>query len=90
MNPRVDMDQLLNQQYMGFQEKGKDRMSALINSILGQGAGAAPEQSFGSAFGQSAGGYLSGGGFQDILKDLLTKQPTAAGGSPDARAGFTS
>ena len=86
----VDMDQLLNQQYMGFQEKGKDRMSSIISKILGQGAGAAPAQSFGSAFGQSAGGYLSGGGFQDALKDLLTKKPNTTEVSPDARAGFTS
>jgi hypothetical protein len=86
----VDMDQLLNQQYMGFQEKGKDRMSQIINQILGAGSGAAPAQSMGNAFGQSVGGYLQGSAFQDLLKSFGQNQPQLPNNNMQSRAGFSS
>jgi hypothetical protein len=63
----VDLDQMLNQQYMGFQEKGQDRMMQMIQQVLGAGSGAQPSQTYGSAIGESAGGYLASEGFRDFL-----------------------
>jgi hypothetical protein len=67
----VDLDQMLNEQYMNFQEKGKDRMSNMLGSILGQGAGAAKPMSTGEAFGQSAAGYASSDAFAKMLEQVM-------------------
>lgn len=74
----VDMDTLLNEQYMNYQQGAQNRKSNAIGSILGQGAGTDPEnQSWASAAGQGAAGYFAGDfkkDFADILKSFQDKE----------------
>jgi hypothetical protein len=55
----VDLDQLLNQEFMKFQQGALDRKQNTINSILGSGDGAQPGVSVGQAAGLGASGFLS-------------------------------
>ena len=55
----VDLDQLLNQEFMKFQQGALDRKQNTINSILGQSQGAQPGVSGGQAAGLGASGFLS-------------------------------
>lgn len=57
----VNLDDLINQHYLQFQESGKNRASSIINSILGGGNPAG--QSAGSAAGQGLAGYFGSKGF---------------------------
>lgn len=66
----VDMQSLINQQYLPFMQQGQQNMMNTINSILGAGTGAAPGLSGGERFQQSAGGYLGGESFQDLIKQI--------------------
>lgn len=67
----VDMDQLLNQEYMKYQQGIMDRKQNTINSILGSGSGAQNPQSFASSAGQATGGYLASQGFRESSNDIL-------------------
>lgn len=67
----VDMSQLINEQYLPFKQKGQDRMSEVLNSILGMGAGSFNRPSNTQALGESAAGYFSSPDFQGGLADLL-------------------
>lgn len=67
----VDMDQLLNEHYMQYQQGAQNRQAGAINSILGQGAGASNEQSYLSAAGQGAAGFLSSEGGQDAIGNVI-------------------
>ncbi len=81
----VDLDQLLNQQYMDFQNKGKDRMQSVLQSIIGGGGGAPAGKSTGDAFAQATSGYLS----SDAFKDAVSGFSKGGGQSqPQARRGF--
>lgn len=62
----VDMNQQLNQIWAGMIDQANNRKFQGINSILGMNQGAQQDQPFGQAFQQAAGGYLSGGGAEDI------------------------
>ena len=86
----VDLDQILNQNYMQFQGQGQDRMSNILNAILGMGSGAAPQMSTGQAFGQSAGGYLSSDAFSKSVGDIFKPktQNQFAQSAPLQRRGF--
>ena len=64
----VDLNQMINQQYLPFQQAGLERKQRGLESVLGAGAGAMPEQTlpgqgFGEAAGQGLAGFLSGPGF---------------------------
>lgn len=74
----VDMDQLLNQNWMQYVQGKEANQAAGIGQILNQGPGVAPKQSLGSAAAQGIGGYLSSGGSQDIgniIGSLFNKPP---------------
>jgi len=55
----VDMDSLLNQNYMNFQQGAQNRRAGAINSILGQGQGAMESESFEDILSRGAGGFAS-------------------------------
>lgn len=67
----VDMDQLLNEHYMNYQQGVQNRQAGALNSILGQGPGASNPQSWQSAALQGAGGYLAGPGFGKDLEGIM-------------------
>lgn len=94
----IDLDQLLNQNYLNYSQLGQDRMSQVLNSILGaQGPQGTTTQTMTSStpgetnpWGKAFGGYLSGGGAADLYKaftkDTNNSSTTANTGAP--RAGF--
>ncbi len=59
----VDLDQLLNSEYLNFQNKGKDRMSNALSAILGGGSGAPKGPSGNQNLMSSIGGFLTSPGF---------------------------
>lgn len=65
----VDMDQLLNEQYMNYIQNAQNRASGGINSIIGMNSGAPPSLSSGQQWGQSSAGYFSSPAFRDLMKD---------------------
>jgi len=67
----VDMDMLLNQQYGNYQNEARNRKSNVLNSILGQGAGAPNAITTGEAFQQGTAGYLGSEGFQTGINSIL-------------------
>lgn len=67
----VDLDQLLNQNYLQFQNQGKDRMSNALNAAVGVGPGAPNSMSNMDALKQSSAGYLSSPAFSDAISDLM-------------------
>lgn len=64
----VDLDQMLNQNYMAFQNQGKDRMTNMINSILSSGTGAPAGMTNPSNFQQGVAGFLSSDSAKDLFK----------------------
>lgn len=67
----VDMDSLLNQHMMQYQENAKNRAMGAISSGLGVSPGAPPQQSLMGAGMQGLGGYISSPGFSDTLASLF-------------------
>lgn len=67
----VDLDQMLNQSYLEFQNQGKDRMQSTINAALGSGQGAPRQMSTGDAAQQATGGYLSSEAFSDSISNII-------------------
>jgi len=65
----VDMDQLLNQYMMHYQEAAKQRGVGALGSILGV-QGAPPQQSFGQNLGQATAGYFASPAFGETIKGL--------------------
>ena len=89
----IDLNSLLNESYLGYQEKGKDRMQNTISNILGLGSGAPPEQSIAQNLAQSTGGYLASDAFKGGISDIYqayNKQPSqpAQIAMPPVRKGF--
>jgi len=90
----VDLDSLLNQHMLEFQNQGANRKQNTINSILGGGSGAPERLSSGEAFGQSMGGYLSSPAFSDAIKSGVNyfnpqqQVNTTAPGASIPRKGF--
>ena len=67
----VDLDQMLNTQYMQFQQSAYDRSQNAINNILGTQYG--PQtQSRGSAMGEGFGEYLAGDKFGADIGDIIS------------------
>lgn len=67
----VDLDQLLNENYLKFQQGGQDRMSNTLNGIVGMGAGAPNQMSNSEAFSQGVSGFLTSDPFQTFTKDIF-------------------
>jgi hypothetical protein len=93
----VDMDSILNSQYLNYQQGQQSNQMNAINSILGQGSGPAAPMSGGQAAAQGLAGYMStdvfGKDIQNILKDLNlgggTAAKTQASPFDPPRQGFT-
>lgn len=75
----VDMDQLINEQYMNFQKSGMDRKANAINSILGGGDGVQEGMSGGEKFASSASGYLNSDAFGGRIDKILEGYNKRAG-----------
>lgn len=76
----VDLNSMLDEKYIDYQEKGKDRMTNMLNNILGVGDGGTQRMGSGQALGQAGAGYLSSSGFQESLKNIFPNQ--SAGPTP--------
>lgn len=74
----VDLDALLNQNFLQFQSQGKDRMQNTINAILGGGAGGTQGQSPQSSIQNAISGYLSSPGFSDSVSSIFSNRPQQA------------
>jgi len=90
----VDLDQMLNESYLQFQNQGKDRMQSALNTAAGNATGGpSPSMSTGEAFKQSAGGYLTSDAFTQAIANIKKEydQPQASTMNPYApppRKGF--
>lgn len=67
----VDLDQLLNQQYMDFMNQGLNRQQNAMGQVLGASAGA-QTPGFGQRAAESTGGYLSSDSFSKLLNSFQT------------------
>jgi len=67
----VDLDQLLSQQFAQQQQAAQQRQLLGIGGILGQEAGAIPEQSGREAIEQGIGGFLTSPEFKSGLSSIL-------------------
>lgn len=74
----VDLNQMLNQQYMNFQQGAMNRQSGALGQILGQGAGVQKEPGVGSSIAQilgSIGGSdVFSGGIDKILEERRRRE----------------
>lgn len=84
----VDLDQMLNQSYLTFQNQGKDRMAQMINSILGAESGPQPGLSTGEAAAQGGAGFLSSDAFGNTVKDIFKSNEAPKPATPAAQ-GYT-
>lgn len=74
----VDLNQMINEQYMNYQQGAQNRGANAINSIIGMGAGAPEQATSGQQLSQSVSGYLSSPAFADLVKSgqgYLSGQP---------------
>ncbi len=67
----VDMDSMLNQHYANFQQGAQNRQAGAMNAILGQGAGAANQQSLLNTGLQAGAGYINSSAGQKNIQDIL-------------------
>lgn len=93
----VDLDQLINQQYMNYTEGAKNRAQSGISSVFGVGNGPAPAPGGGQAFQQAASGYMQSDAFQNSIDKIMNSNtaqpqqaapPTSQFGAPP-RKGYT-
>ena len=68
----VDMNSLLNQQMMQYQEAAKNRSMQGINNIFGMNDGAPNQQTGSQSAMQGLGGLLSSSGFSDMITGALS------------------
>ena len=92
----VDLDALLNQHLLDFQQGAMNRQQNTIGQILGAGAGAPIQPSGGQNLMSSIGGYLNSQGFQDMASGLFKNTPSANSTAPStapnaipSRKGYT-
>jgi hypothetical protein len=69
----VDLDQLLNQEMMKYQEQAQNRKAGTINQILGMSSGAQQNPSDAQNAATGVGNYISGQGFSDSVAELFRK-----------------
>lgn len=67
----VDLDQLLNKEFINYKNSGKDRMTQILMGILGGGSGAPAGTSGGQDFMSAAGGYLTSKGFSNSVGNMF-------------------
>tara|TARA_R110000868_G_scaffold175798_1_gene413016 strand:+ start:213 stop:812 length:600 start_codon:yes stop_codon:yes gene_type:complete len=67
----VDMDQLLNQEYMKYQQGAQNNQMNTLNSILNSSGGQQPGYTTGEQLREGAAGYLTGGGFESNMNSIL-------------------
>jgi hypothetical protein len=67
----VDMDQLLNEQFMNFQQGALNRRSGGLSGILGGGEGVQPGISYGQAAREGASGFLAGDTFSNLINEVI-------------------
>ena len=72
----VDMDQLLNEQYMNFQQGALNRKSSVLSGILGVGEGVQPGLSTGEKLREGTAGYFSSDAFGSSLDRILEANST--------------
>lgn len=63
----VDLDQLLNAQYMDYKNSALDRKQNAINNILGSDKGSPAKTSGSDALMQGGGGFLASDSFKDLV-----------------------
>lgn len=86
----VDMDSLINQHLMNYQENAQNRKQNTISSILGAGSGAANPISMGQAAAQGAGGFLTSDNFTNMVSQGLSQPRTNNPQQPQVqRMGYT-
>ncbi len=91
----VDLDSMLNSSYLDFQNQGKDRMSQMINQVLGAGGtpGGTTQTTTGGrkeGAGDIFSGYLQSPAFSQGVTDIFNPkgQTTAPYQQQQQRAGF--
>lgn len=67
----VDMDSMLNQHYAQFQNNAQNRQVGAMNSILGAGAGAPEQPSFGQTALQAGSAYLGSKTGQEDIQGII-------------------
>jgi len=80
----VDLDQMLNSQYLNYQNQANANKINVFNSALGMGQGT-QNQSIGSGAAQGVAGYTSGDQFGNQIADILKafqKQPNTTANKP--------
>lgn len=70
----VDLDQMLNQNYLAFQNQGKDRMQNALNMALGADNIGTQNMGSGQSLMQSTAGYLSSPEFSKMVLNLANPQ----------------
>lgn len=84
----VDMQSMLNSEYMKFLQGGLDRKQNILGNILGQGAGVGPGLSTGEAAMQGTAGYLSSDSFSNSLDKILEQYNKPGAQAEPNRPGF--
>lgn len=91
----VDLNSMLDEKYMGFQQDAMNRKQNAITGILGAGSGTPNETSGFQDVMSGLGGYLSSSGLSDQFANLF-KKPQQPWGTPpivgggQIRKGFAS
>lgn len=67
----VDIDQMINSEYMNYLNQGNQNKFNAINSILGAAPGVGKPQSYGEAALQGVGGYLTSKGFSNDIDNIM-------------------
>lgn len=92
----VDLDQMINEQYMNFYQNAQNMRQNAIGNILGQQGPQpqayqqAPQPSFLQSAGQGLSGYASGTGFKDDLSSILDYFGNRKKQQQSTRTGFES
>ena len=82
----VDLDQLLNQSYMQYQEQGKNRKANTISNILGQQGGVQPGMNNNDILGNATSGYLTSSAFSDSISNIFNPKTQSQGAPPSPYA----
>lgn len=69
----VDLDQLLNEQFLNFQQSAQNRQVSTIGSILGAGEGVQPGLSTGDKLSEGLSGFLTSDAFGESVGSIFKK-----------------
>ena len=89
----VDMDQLLNEQFMNFQQGAQNRKANAFGQIFGAGDGVPDPFSTGDKLQQGVGGFLGSDQFSDSIENILKAYSSSSAGNTGPkppREGFAS